>query len=190
MPDVLAIAGSARRGGNSDAVLEAALQVMRERGASVETIVPGRLDITPCFACDGCWETGFCVVKDGMQDLYPRLREADHIVVAAPLYFTSLPGHLKVLIDRCQCMWVRTFRLKQPPEPRRRGMFLCVSAEAKERYYQSTLTIVKSWMASLNMACDVARFYPGVDRKDDLVENHRDYLEDARQAAAQLLAGP
>ena len=189
MTDVLAIAASARRGGNSDAVLEAALDAMRERGATVETIVPRRLEIKPCFSCDGCWDTGKCVVKDALQDMYPRFVQADHIVVAAPLYFTSLPGHCKVLIDRFQCFWVRTFRLKSPPEPRRRGMLLCVSAEENERYYKSTRTIIRSWMASLNMKCAVERFYPGVDAKDDLVTNHPEFLDDARQAAAELLDG-
>ncbi|MHC4592795.1 MAG: flavodoxin family protein [Planctomycetota bacterium] len=189
MTDVLAIAASARRGGNSDAVLETALDVMRERGANVETIYPRKLSITPCRSCNGCWETGRCVVKDEMQELYIRFCEVDHIVVASPLYFTSLPGHFKVLIDRFQCFWVQTFRLGEPPEPRRTGMFLCVSALRRKRYFDYTLTIVKSWMASLNMACPVARLYPGVDERTDLVTNHPEYLDDARAAALELLEG-
>jgi multimeric flavodoxin WrbA len=189
MPDILAIAGSARRGGNSDAVLEAAVEVMHGAGADVETIVPKQLNVTPCAACKGCWKTGRCVLGDELVDLYPRFEEADHIVVAAPLYFTSLPGHTKVLFDRFQPYWVRTAILNRPLRRRRTGMFLCVAAMDRERYFQSTLTIVKSWMWSLNMGCDMARFYPGVDDRDDLVTNHPDYLEDARRAAAELLAG-
>ncbi len=189
MTDVLAVAGSSRRGGNSDAVLDAALEVMRERGAAVQTIVPSRLSITPCRAGRGCWETGRCVVHDDMQGLYVRFSEADHVVVASPLYFTSLPGHLKVLIDRFQCFWARTALLGEPQEPRRRGMFLCVAAMDRERYYQGALTIVKSWMMTLNMACAVSRFYPGVDEKGDVEAKHPECLEDARRAAEELLAG-
>ena len=187
MTDVLAVAGSARRGGNSDAVLEAACEALRERGAEVETIVPRGLSINPCSACNGCWETGYCVVKDDMQDLYVRFSEVDHVVVASPLYFTSLPRHLKVLIDRFQCFWVRTYRLGEPLQPRRTGMFLGVGAMAKELYFDCTLRIVRTWMASLNMGCPVTRFYSGVDEKDDLVKNHPEYLEDARAAALELL---
>jgi len=188
MTDVLAVAGSARRGGNSDAVLEAALEALRERGASVETIYPRRLNVTPCFACNGCWETGACVVKnDDMQDLYPRFEAADHVVAASPLYFTSLPGHFKMLIDRFQPYWVRTYRLGKPPQPHRRGMFLCVGAMDKELYYNCTLRIVRTWMSCLNVGCTVTRFYGGVDARDDLVEKHPQYLEDARQAAVELL---
>jgi len=184
---ILAIAGSARRNGNSDVLLEAALEVFRERGATVETIVARRLDIKPCFACNGCWETGRCVVKDEMQDLYAKFAEADHVVLAAPLYFTSLPGHVKVLIDRFQCMWVRTFRLKDPPKPRRAGMFLAVGAMDRERYYDCTETIVRSWMACLNMKCAVTRRYAGLDAKD-AVRQRPGYLQDVRKAAEELLA--
>ena len=186
---VLAIAGSARRKGNSEAVLEAALDVMRARGAEVDFIHARRLEIKPCFSCNGCWDTGVCVVRDAMQPLYPRFDEADHIVLASPLYFTSLPGHLKVLIDRFQPHWVRTSRLNRPAGPRRRGMFLCVGAMDRERYCRSALTIVKTWMSCLNMACAVSRFYPGVDARGDLEANHPEYLDDARAAAEELLTG-
>jgi len=187
MTDVLAVAASARRGGNSDAVLEAALDVLRDRGAAVQTIIPCELSISPCRSCNGCWDTGVCVQHDAMDDLYVRFSEADHVVVASPLYFTSLPGHFKVLIDRFQCFWVRTYRLGEPPQPRRTGVFLCVGAMDRERYYTGALTIVKTWMAALNMGCGVSRFYPGVDAKSDLVENHPEYLEDARRAARELM---
>lgn len=189
MTEVMAVAASARRGGNSDAVLESALAVFRERGAQVETIVPRDLAVSPCLSCGGCWDTGQCVQQDVMQELYVRFSEVDHVVVASPIYFTSLPGHFKVLIDRFQCFWMRTYGLGRPPQPRRTGMFLCVGAMDRERYYRGALSIVKTWMWTLNMGCPVSRFYPGLDAKDD-IRKHPEYLEDARQAALRLIAGP
>ncbi len=189
MTDILAIAGSARRGGNTDAVLGSALDALRDRGATVQTVVPHLLKIQPCRACQGCRETGECVVQDEMQELYVRFSEADHVVVASPLYFTSLPGHFKVLIDRFQCFWVRTYVLGDPPQPRRTGMFLCVGAMDKERYYNCALTVVRTWMSCLNMGCAVSRFYSRVDEKGDAKARHPEYLDDARQAALQLLEG-
>ena len=183
---VVAVAGSSRRGDNSDTLLGAALELLRERGAEVETIVPRQLDIRPCAACGGCWDTGVCVVKDGMQDLYRRFIEADHLVVASPLYFASVPGHLKVLIDRFQCYWVRTFRLHDPPQPRRTGMFLAVGAMDRERYYRCAGSVVKSWMATLNVKCTVTRHYTGLDARDD-VTGRPEMIEDARRAAEELL---
>ena len=188
MKKILAVAASARRKGNSDIVLERALEGVRsiEPEVEVETLIPRELSITPCRSCNGCWETGRCVVRDEMQELYVRFSEVDHVVVASPLYFTSLPGHFKVLIDRFQCFWVRTYRLGEPPQPRRTGMFLCVGAMDRERYYTGALTIVKTWMAALNMGCPVRRFYPGLDAAGDVLKRP-DYLEDARHAGAELV---
>jgi len=188
MTKILAVAGSARRGGNSDTVLERALQgITREMpDAQIETVIPHGLPITPCRSCNGCWETGRCVINDQMQELYAKFCEAKHIVVASPIYFTSLPGHFKVMIDRFQCFWVRTFMFSEPPTPRRTGMFLCVGAMDRERYYEGTLTIVKSWLSVLNVGCPICRFYPGVDEKDDMLERD-DYLQDAREAGASLI---
>jgi multimeric flavodoxin WrbA len=188
MPRILAIAASARRKGNSDALLACALEGIKDEApnAEVETIVPYGLPLTPCRSCNGCWKTGRCVVKDEMQQLYPKFCEADHIVVASPIYFTSLPGHFKVMIDRFQCFWARMFLLKDPLTPRRTGMFLCVGAMNRDRYYESTLTIIRSWMLVLNMGCPVSRFYPGLDEKDD-TQKRGDYQQDAREAGAELI---
>ena len=188
MTSILAIAGSARRGGNSDTILDAAVEVLEGRGAEVERIIPRQLmdEITPCRSCWGCWETGQCVVQDHMQELYLRFSEVDHILVCSPVYFTSIPGHLKVLIDRFQCFWVRTFRMGEGPEPRRRGMFLSVGAMERDQFYKCSRQVITSWYACLNMKCAVSRFFPGLDDKDD-IHSRPDYIEKARQAADHFM---
>jgi len=188
VPNILAIAASARRDGNSDTALACALEGIKAEApdAEVQTIAPYGLPITPCRSCNGCWKTGRCVVKDEMQDLYPQFCEADHIVVASPIYFTSLPGHFKVLIDRFQCFWVRTFLLKDPLKPRRTGMFLCVGAMDRNRYYEGALTIIRTWMLVLNMKCAVSRFYHGLDERGD-IQKRSDYQQDAREAGAEMI---
>ncbi|MFP4177018.1 MAG: flavodoxin family protein [Candidatus Brocadiia bacterium] len=189
MSSVIAVAGSARRNGNSERLLDAMLDGMREvdEELEVDKIVPRELDITPCRSCNGCWETGRCVIDDCMQDLYAAFSAADHVVVASPIYFTSLPGHLKVFIDRFQCFWVRTYRLGDPPQPRRKGAFICAGAMDRRRYFESCRTTVKTWLSTLNVGCDVSRFYHGLDAKEDISERD-DYLADARKAGRELRA--
>ena len=185
---ILAVQGSARRNGNSDTVLAQALEGIRQEApdAEIETLTAYGLPITACRSCNGCWNTGTCVVQDAMQDLYAKFYAADHVVLAAPIYMASLPGHLKVLIDRFQCSWVRTFRLGNPPQPRRTGMFLCVGAMDREKYYRNALSIVRAWMAMLNMGCEVSRFYPGLDERK-AVRARDNYLQDAREAGVKLM---
>ena len=185
---ILAVAASARRNGNSDILLEQALLGIQEAspGAQIERLAPYEIPITPCRSCRGCWETGRCVVKDPMQELYVKFSEVDHVVVASPQYFTSVPGHFKVMIDRFQCFWVRTYLLGEPPTPRRNGMLLCVGGMKRDKDYQCTLTLVKTWMSTLNMGCPVSRFYTDLDEPQDALKRE-DYLEDARRAGVELM---
>ena len=186
MADILAIGASARRRGNSDTILEAALDVFRDRGDDIELLYPKQLSASPCLSCNACFETGRCVQNDELTDLYSVFLDVDHIVVASPIYFTSVPGHFKVMIDRFQCFWARSYLLKSPPEPRRQGMFLCIGAMDRERYYEYTATVVRTWLASLNMGCPVQRFYMGLDARKD-IEDHPEYLDDARESAREFI---
>lgn len=186
MADILAVAGSARRGGNSDTLLEAALGVFRARGDEVEIIYPKQLTISPCLSCNACFKTGACIQHDEMGPLYDRFLEADHIVVATPVYFTNVPGHFKVMIDRFQCFWARSFLLHDPPQPRRLAMALIVGAMDRRRYYDATATVIKSWLAHLNVGTPVVHYYMGLDERKDVLE-HPDYVENARKAARELI---
>lgn len=187
MAAILAIGGSARRRGNSDTILDACLDVFRERGDDIHILYPKQLAASPCLSCNACFETGRCIQNDELTDLYSLFCEVDHIVVASPIYFTNVPGHLKVMIDRFQCFWARRYILKAPPEPRRYGMFLCIGAMDRERYYDYTTTVVKTWMHALNMGCPTVRYYMHLDARKD-IKDHPEYLRDAREAAREFLS--
>ncbi len=125
-PRVLAIAGSPRRGGNSDALLDACAAGAHGSGAEVDTLVVSSAGIKPCTGCNECSKDGECIIRDGMQDVYARIDAADAIVVATPIFFASVPATLKALYDRCQPYWARRYVLKRPIEHRRPGALLVV----------------------------------------------------------------
>jgi len=85
--------------------LQRAIVGAQNAGAEVKRINVREIEFSPCTACEACRETGVCVLKDGMTKIYPLLTQTDHIIVAAPIYFMSVPGRFKCLIDRCQALW-------------------------------------------------------------------------------------
>ena len=102
MSKVVAINGSPRmEKGNTFLVLAPFLQGMKEAGAEVELFYASRLDVEPCTGEFSCWneKPGECYIEDDMQDLYPRLREAEILVLATPVYI-PLPGEMQNLINR------------------------------------------------------------------------------------------
>ncbi len=102
MTKIFAINGSARMDkGYTHIVLSAFLEGMEEANATVETVFAKRLKIRPCLGDFQCWfeKVGECIQKDDMESLFPKLREADILVLGIPIYF-PLPGEMQNLLNR------------------------------------------------------------------------------------------
>ena len=98
---ILILKGSPREKGNSAVLAEQATSGARSAGAQVESIYLHSLDIRPCDACDLCKEPGSgCVIEDDMQSLYPKLAQADAILLATPVYWFTFTAQLKLCMDR------------------------------------------------------------------------------------------
>jgi multimeric flavodoxin WrbA len=98
--NVLVFKGSPREKGNSSLLADRAVDGMRDTGAVAEIFALHRLDIRPCDACDICQETGVCVLKDDMQPLYAKLRDARAVLIASPIYWFTMSAQTKLFIDR------------------------------------------------------------------------------------------
>jgi len=115
---VLGVMGSPRIVGNTDLLLDAALNGARSEGAEAEKIIIDKLNISPCREYYGCLKDGNCVIRDDMDSLYPKLLEADCIVIASPMFFYGVTAQLKAVIDRSQALWARKHVLSRPGRAR------------------------------------------------------------------------
>lgn len=97
---VLGISCSPRAKGNTATLIEQVLDAAREQGAQTELFSVAGKHIEPCRGCRTCGQTGECVIKDDMQPLYDKLVEADAIVFGTPIYFYSMTGQAKAILDR------------------------------------------------------------------------------------------
>jgi multimeric flavodoxin WrbA len=147
---VLGIGGSPRRGGNSDTLLDTALQGATDGGAQTEKIVLNELNIRPCQECGGCDESGTCVIEDDMQIIYNKLPQAQGIIAASPIFFSGVSAQLKTMIDRLQCHWIGRYRLgrelAEQSSPRR-GVFISVRGQKGLAVFQAAAKPVKAFMA-------------------------------------------
>lgn len=99
---VLAISSSPRKGGNSDLLVDQFLKGAAEAGHTTEKVRFDNLMIWPCKACDYCKTNVRCSHIDDMAKIQHQMLMADVIVLATPIYFFSMSGQLKVMIDRCR----------------------------------------------------------------------------------------
>ncbi|MGD8457314.1 MAG: flavodoxin family protein [Anaerolineales bacterium] len=99
--NILILKGSPREKGNSATLAAQVFAGAKQAGASVEDIYLHGMDIRPCDHCDFCQEGDVsCVIKDDMQTLYPKLRQADAIVITCPIYWFTMSAQMKLCIDR------------------------------------------------------------------------------------------
>ena len=186
---VLGIAGSPRRGGNTDLLLEEFMKGAAGQGAETKTIELRGLKFETCTHCDSCLKTGQCVIKDDMREVYRELEQADRIVVASPVQFVGPTAHLKAMIDRCQCLWARKYVLKIPPlgdERARKGFFISVGGTRLKDMFGPSLAVVKTWFHILGIEYAGDLLFKGIDEKGAIKE-HPDALKQAYEVGQKLV---
>lgn len=97
---ILVLKGSPRQAGNSSVLADQVRVGAEGAGAKVESVYLHGLDIQPCDGCFSCEGSGVCVIGDDMQSLYPKLRQADAIVIASPVYWFTYSAQVKLCVDR------------------------------------------------------------------------------------------
>lgn len=173
--------GSPRRGGNTELLLDAFLEGAGEGGAMGEKIPVSELEISPCTECLECEAAGECVIADDMAGVYPKLLEADRIVVASPIFFYGLPAGLKALVDRCQALWYRRKDRGGEGEPERPGFALLVGATRGRKLFDGALLTIRYFLQAIPARLDGSLVYREIEEKGEIL-SRPEVLEEARQA--------
>jgi multimeric flavodoxin WrbA len=173
-----AIYGSPRRGGNSALLLDSFLEGMRHgcnstgKALDIKKIIASELNISPCRECRNCSRTGECVIGDDMLDIYRILIDADFIAVASPVFFTTVSGYLKAIIDRCQRFWSLKYEQnKNIIKKKRRGIFICVAGSGREDIFDCPRKVIRSFFDVLFIDYEADFLYGETDSKGEILKN-------------------
>ena len=97
---IIGILGSSRNESNTEVLLDAALEEAQNSGAIIDKIPLKGKSIAPCDGCGGCLKTGKCVIEDDGPVILAQMVASDGIIWATPVYFWSMTGQTKTLLDR------------------------------------------------------------------------------------------
>lgn len=192
MHKILGIHGSPRGNGNTDILLDEALMAAMSSGAEVEKIRLAELSFEGCRSCGGCDISAECIVKDDLQQLYPRFIEFDRFILAAPIFFKGINGLAKNFIDRFQCHWVGKYKLKEvpwDPSQKRMGAFISTCGAETKEMFKPAVSTVKSWFVTMDIQYKYELLASGMDSKG-AVSLHQDILEQARKIGRDLEEEP
>jgi multimeric flavodoxin WrbA len=178
----LGIYGSPRKGGNTDQLLDKALEGAQSAGAEISRVYARDLNMSGCIECGGCDETGKCVVEDDMQSVYPLLDEADVIFLASPIFFYGVTAQAKALVDRSQANWAKRMLEKTPSERKShdsgRGYLIAVGATRGENLFEGAILTAKYFYDALDMSYEGGIFFRSLEKKT-AVKEHPETLQEA-----------
>jgi len=129
---VIGLLGSPLSDGNTAKLLDQALKGAEDAGCIVEKILVTNLDFQACEEMMFCKDHDTCIIDDDMQQLYPKFKELDCLIIATPVMTMGIPGKLKSMMDRFQVFFMAKYMRKKSfisKERRiqRRGLFICIS---------------------------------------------------------------
>jgi multimeric flavodoxin WrbA len=108
MINVLGICGSPVKESNTELIMREALKSVEQDGIKIDIFTVNGKRIEDCRHCNWCMAKqdgeNFCAVKDDMAELYPKVVEADALMVASPVYLARMSGHLASVLDRLRCI--------------------------------------------------------------------------------------
>ena len=146
--EIVCVLGSPRSKGNSTAVAKRFCEKAEDLGANVRYFSLNELSYSGCQGCFTCkTNSDRCVLKDDLTEVLDAIMETDIMVMATPVYFGSVSGQLKCLVDRTFSFMVPDFRTNPNPSrlpPGKKVVFI-TSQGAPEEMFRDLHTRYKDY---------------------------------------------
>lgn len=136
---VLIISTSLRNGSNSDILAKECEKGAKEAGHDVEYISLKGKEIKYCIGCLSCQKTGSCVLKDDVANIMEKVKEAEVIVYATPIYYYEMCGQMKTLLDRLNPLYSADYKFRDI-------YMIATAAENEESAFEKAYSSLQGWV--------------------------------------------
>jgi multimeric flavodoxin WrbA len=183
---VMIVKGSPRGEGNSAILASQVATGAQSVGANVESFYLHEMNIQPCDACDACRTDGDvdCILDDDMQFLYAKIREADVIVIASPVYWFNVSAQTKIFIDRFYA-----FGGEKPKYHSlvRKRFGIVMAGEAKDSFESGAVNAFRSFQDTINfIGAELVGMVYGSAYDAGEIRNNSQAMEDAFEMGKKL----
>lgn len=176
---VLVVSTSLRSGGNSDIMADTFIEVAKEVGHDVTKITLANKNIGFCKGCLVCQNSKPCVIKDDANDIVEKIKEAEVIVFATPVYFYDMCGQMKTLLDRTNPLFVADYKFRDI-------YLLAAAADDEAGAMDGTVKGLEGWISCFDK-CSLKGVIKGlgIDRYGAINEHH-EILEQVSKLAKSI----
>ena len=139
MSKVIVISTSLRAKSNSDILTEQLIAGAKDAGHEVEHISLKGKKIGFCIGCLACQKTQQCVLKDDAKEIAEKVKNADTLVFATPIYYYEMSGQMKTLLDRLNPLY--------PSDYRFRNVYMLMTAAEDEAFVcEKAVSGLEGWI--------------------------------------------
>lgn len=139
MKNILIVSSSFRKNGNSEMLVKEFERGVKEAGNAVEVVSLRDLNIGFCRGCLACQKSGECVIRDDAEALAEKMKNANALVFATPVYYYSVSGQLKTMLDRMNPIYGSDYKFTDV-------YLLATAAEDEKSAVEGTVTAVQGWI--------------------------------------------
>ncbi len=176
--NVLIITSSLRKSSNSEMLANAFMRGAEDAGHTVEKISLAGKDIQFCKGCLACQQTQKCVIRDDSVEIVEKMLRADCIAFATPIYYYSVSGQLKTLLDRANPLYSADYQFRDI-------YLLATAAEDAAETVSGTVTAIQGWVDCFEHAILKKTVFAGGVNGPGEITGHP-VLDAAYQAGRQI----
>ncbi len=172
MKKVLIISTSLRNNANSEILAKETERGAKDAGHNVEFITLKDKEIKFCKGCLACQNLGKCIINDDANAITLKMKEADVIIWATPVYYYEMSGQMKTLIDRANSLFATGKNFSEV-------YVITTSAEDSKGIAQTVINGVNGWIACFNGVELKGYLEAGGREGPNDVQNRQELLEKA-----------
>ena len=164
--NILIISTSLRNNSNSEALAEAFMEGAKSAGNTVLKVTLKNKTIAFCKGCLACLQKGQCIINDDANETVEKMKSADVIVWATPIYYYEMTGQMKTLMDRANSLYGSDYSF--------RDIYLLSSAaEDEEDTDKTALNSLNGWIACYEKAHFAGKVFAGGITSPNEIQGHK-----------------
>lgn len=143
--NIVVISSTLRKNGNSELLAKEFSKGAQEVGNNVEFVTLQDKEIKFCKGCLACQKIGHCVITDDTIEITEKMKNADVIAFASPIYYYEISGQLKTMLDRANALFASDYKFRDI-------YFLSSAAENDEHAADTAIQGINGWIACFDKA--------------------------------------
>lgn len=176
---VMIVSTSLRAGSNSEILAKECERGAKEAGHEVVFVSLKGKDIKYCIGCFACQSKGNCVLKDDVAEIMEKVKEAEVIVYATPIYYYEMSGQMKVLLDRLNPLYSMDYSFRDI-------YMIATAADSEDEAFEKAYNGLQGWVDCFEKATLKGIVTGGGIGEVNDAPNHKETMKKAYELGKNL----